>query len=140
MSKKGVTLTAGSDTLYTKPYYPVGSIIYNSNANYNPNGDLIGTWQQIKDVFLLACGTTYKNGAIGGEAKHKLTVSEMPSHSHELYGCLDGVDHNVTNTGNEWAQFSTSWTRTEYIKAAGGGQAHNNMPPYRAVYVWERIS
>jgi microcystin-dependent protein len=61
--------------------YPVGSI-YMSVNNIDPSVVFGGTWQQIKDKFLLASGDTYENGATGGEATHTLTVSEIPSHNH----------------------------------------------------------
>lgn len=61
--------------------YPVGSV-YISVTSTNPQTLFGGEWTQIKDTFLLACGNSYANGATGGEANHKLTVDEMPSHNH----------------------------------------------------------
>lgn len=70
-----------SEKLYPYPYFPVGSI-YLSVNDTNPSNLFGGTWVQIKDKFLLACGSTYSNGATGGEATVTLTSSQMPSHTH----------------------------------------------------------
>ena len=61
--------------------YPVGSI-YLSVNNTNPSELFGGTWERIKDKFLLASGDTYSNGSTGGSATHTLTTNEMPSHKH----------------------------------------------------------
>lgn len=130
--------------------YPVGSI-YMSVNNVSPQSFFGGVWEQIKDKFLLSAGDTYSAGSTGGEATHTLTVSEMPSHEGHL-------ETNTTNwNGNNnlylpasvfssygttprgWATQATN----EVVPAGenkGGGQAHNNMPPYLTVYVWKRIS
>lgn len=60
--------------------YPIGSIYMSVNST-NPSQIFGGTWEQIKDRFLLACGNTYSNGATGGEANHILTIAETPTHS-----------------------------------------------------------
>lgn len=60
--------------------YPVGSI-YMSVNNTSPASFLGGTWEQIKDRFLLGAGSK-SVGATGGEENHTLTTAEMPSHSH----------------------------------------------------------
>lgn len=71
------------EKIYPCPYYPIGSI-YLSVNNTNPETIFGGKWEQIKDKFLLACGSTYSNGSTGGEATHKLTTNEIPAHSHRV--------------------------------------------------------
>lgn len=113
--------------------YPVGAI-YMSADSTSPATLFGGTWAQIKDTFLLSAGDTYGNGSTGGEATHTLTVEEMPSHNHyytgnQNSGSQPGVQYMNNATGSQFATSST-----------GGGQAHNNMPPYLAVYMWKRTA
>lgn len=119
--------------------YPVGSIYLTVNAT-NP-GDLFGgTWQQIKDRFLLAAGDTYAAGSMGGEAEHTLTVEEIPEHSHEMtvrVGASAGSYYSQPPaSGNNGEAYDFIGT----VGDTGGGQAHNNLPPYLTVYVWQRIA
>lgn len=80
--------------------YPVGSIYISAN-NVNPATLFGGTWEQIKDRFLLATGNTYLNGTTGGEATHILTTEEMPSHAHGL----NAHTHSIPQlTGTAFAQ------------------------------------
>lgn len=120
-------------------FYPIGSI-YMSVNSADPSELFGGTWELIPDRFLLGAGNDYNAGETGGEKTHTLTVSEIPSHNHELYGALTGETKAITNTGNDWAQTTTGFSNNAYIKKTGGGQAHNNMPPYLAVYIWKRIA
>ena len=82
--------------------YPVGSI-YMSVNDTNPHDLFGGTWEQIKDRFLLAAGDTYAAGRTGGEAQHKLTVDEMPSHNHvERLGDASDPQHaNILKAKNK---------------------------------------
>lgn len=95
--------------------------------------------------FLLGCGSRYKNGTIGGEASHVLSLEEIPSHRHDnLYGDNGvrrgagwgtGTTHTGTlneMTNNDWESLHTGYS--------GGSKSHNNMPPYLAVFIWKRIS
>ena len=119
--------------------YPIGAIYMSTNST-NPSTLFGGTWEQIKDKFLLASGDTYANGSTGGEASHTLTVNEMPSHNHGSDIRIhqnNGGNKNMNRTtwsssGDSGGQFSTHNT--------GGNQAHNNLPPYLSVYMWQRIS
>lgn len=125
--------------------HPVGSI-YWSTDNTNPSSLFGGTWEQIKDKFILAAGTTYTAGATGGEATHTLTVNEIPSHRHEgLYWQGDSGRSISLNTGSSANGYQLNWTATadnNKISTAytGGGQAHNNMPPYLVAYCWKRTA
>jgi hypothetical protein len=123
---------------YLDKIYPVGSIYMSVNAT-NPSGTLGGTWEQIKDRFLLAAGNNYSAGSTGGSATVKLTIDEMPAHTHKGYLASTavtssnyaamGYDQNVTDGG----------TARQSVTYAGGDKAHENMPPYLAVYMWKRI-
>lgn len=118
--------------------YPIGAIYLSVDAT-NPSKLFGGTWEQIKDRFLLACGSTYSNGDTGGEAVHKLIYNELPSEVVTGY-CAD--NQKSWSTGC-WENYSTAAYSTNVIRLSGqgsGNQPHNNMPPYLAVYIWKRIS
>lgn len=120
-------------------FYQPGSLYINVN-DINPKELFgFGEWVRIKDRFLLAAGDTYAAGSTGGEATHTLTVNEIPSHAHAIY--MGSADLNPGwawgNRNVESLAANTSANRTE---VDGGGAAHNNMPPYLVVYVWQRVS
>lgn len=123
--------------------YPVGSV-YISINNTNPQNLFGGTWKQIKDRFLLACGDTYSNGSTGGEATHQLTVNEMPSHNHTGRSNTDGLVQHMTATAGTYVIIQEGNSGEVYKYATtndvGGNQAHNNMPPYLAVFIWKRTA
>lgn len=115
--------------------YPVGSI-YMSVESTSPASLYGGTWEQLKDRFLLSAGDTYTAGATGGEATHTLTIEEMPSHNHNKT-----VTGTIDTAGEACIAKTVSGNRNYMsIGAQGGGQAHNNMPPYLAVYMWKRTA
>lgn len=118
--------------------YPVGAI-YLSTVSTDPETLFgFGTWVQIEDRFLLASGSTYSAGSTGGEAEHTLTVDEIPSHNHDIirprWGTNTGANavYGSNGTGN-----GADYDNRGYV---GGDQPHNNMPPYLAVYVWQRTA
>ncbi len=128
-------------------FYPVGTIYHATDSAFNPNNTWGGTWERIQDRFLLAAGTTYTGGSTGGEATHKLTTQELPSHTHTMYvnndssssswvpttgTCLVKPDYVTTSTKNYSASLAQN--------GSGLDRAHNNMPPYLAVYIWKRIA
>lgn len=63
--------------------YPVGSIYMSVNST-DPSTLFGGTWERLKDRFLLSAGDSYSAGNTGGEATHKLVKDELPSHTHTL--------------------------------------------------------
>lgn len=115
--------------------YPVGSIYMSVNST-SPATLFGGTWEQLKDRFLLGAGSTYSNGATGGEATHTLTTNEMPAHSHT--GKVHKTDGHYTGDVNETRTWSDPDTEVRITNSVGGGAAHNNMPPYLVVYMWKR--
>lgn len=121
--------------------YPVGAI-YISTASTDPATLFgFGTWSRILGQFLLAAdGRTYVTGTTGGEATHTLTESEMPTHTHDIEGGATNVIAWVGANNGNYGLASGKTVRGRSILDAGGGQPHNNMPPYYAVYMWERTA
>ena len=136
------------NTSLANKLYPVGSIYISVNAT-NPAELFGGTWERLKDRFLLAAGDSYAAGSTGGEATHRLTIDEMPSHAHEMAPWMWAVSsgfntgtYNILdmNTGNADSYNASKSRQKQYSESTGGGLAHNNMPPYLAVYMWKRTA
>ena len=137
-------------------FYPIGSI-YMSVNNVDPSTIFGGTWQQIKDKFLLASGDVFTNGETGGEIRHTLSASEMPAHTHTVVGrafangsnriALDDETISVregTTVSTIGVSRITGGTTDLDVEgtaqSVGSGVPHNNMPPYLAVNVWVRTA
>lgn len=139
--------------------YPIGSI-YISTSQTSPASLFGGTWEQIKDRFLLASGDTYTPGTTGGNATHTLTIDEMPSHRHRLLSasnwstnCNGLIGYNTTQIGGvantngdeQYCDISSNdhnaqGNNAPFVENTGGNEAFSITPPYIAVYVWKRIS
>ena len=151
--KIGGKLTVGGKTLVDL-IYPVGSIYMSVNET-DPEVLFGGTWQKIRNRFLLCSSSSYPAGSTGGEATHTLTASEMPSHNgHLSAGIVDTVPQGKGNYkgflnldtmtaygdgGRGWNVYAGNEMHPA-SEAVGGGQPHNNMPPYLAVYTWKRTA
>ena len=112
------------------------------------------SWEKLEGRFLLGSNSTYKPGSTGGEATHVLTLNEMPKHNHDgLYYSYIDTENSVTLNGGT-ASYHIPWGSSSYpgdygagtgeaeliTGEAGGGAAHNNMPPYLVVNMWKRTS
>lgn len=136
-SQSDVLQLGDSAWLTAQGAYPVGAI-YLSVTDANPAALFGGTWERIGGRFLLGADTTYTAGSTGGEAAHTLTADEMPRHNHEI----DNVNAagNATPYMTVQAQEKKGYGGNVQTMFAGGGKAHNNMPPYLAVYMWKRTA
>lgn len=140
LDESGWIYSRALSSLILEAVYPVGSIYMSVNST-SPATLFGGTWKAIKGKFLLgADGSAYKAGNTGGEAAHTLTESEMPSHRHSIWFPNDGGEQSAEigypNTGSK----NTYYAEASKTSGTGGGAAHNNMPPYLAVYIWKRTA
>jgi hypothetical protein len=136
--------------------YPVGSL-YLSVGSTSPAVLFGGTWEQIKDRFLLSAGDVYAAGSTGGAASHDhttgnctLNINQIPSHAHGIHIYQSSAKGNsVVWGGNSTTSGHTTLSGgPAAVNANGGGQAHNHgktgaadsMPPYLAVYIWKRTA
>lgn len=104
---------------------------------------------------LVGAGGSYAVGATGGEATHTLTVAEMPSHSHG-YRLFTPAETETNATSPAVGKFAAAYRGAGYnnsclcgdggsssenhMAKTGSSAAHNNMPPYLAVYMWKRTA
>ena len=118
--------------------HPVGSI-YQSTVSTSPAKLFGGTWEEITGRFLFSRTSDIAAGSTGGEATHTLTIDEIPSHGHNLNGSKILLTTNskaVQETAVAEGVQNVAGFKT--ATAEGNGRAHNNMPPYLAVYTWKR--
>lgn len=117
-------------------FHPVGSV-YMSTDGISPETLFGGKWESIKDKFLLCAGDAYTAGSTGGAAEVTLQVSHMPSHKHGYYNTYANA-----GTTSVYLPEGSSLKKGNYqtnMESVGGGQAHNNMPPYLTIYCWKRV-
>ncbi|MBS4773071.1 MAG: tail fiber protein, partial [Proteobacteria bacterium] len=76
---------------------------------------------------------TYSMGSKGGEEKHVLTISEMPSHNHGYTG-VNGTGYPDGSGDSTGAGAPHSYPRQSQLKNMGNSSAHENRMPYLAVY------
>lgn len=125
-------------------FYPVGitivTNILDENGNpINPSEWLLNTDWQLEPVGTFLRGVTNPADIdlTGGEAEHTLTIAEIPEHTHNMLMSQQGASINGTEFVPVWKNGNPTSGK---IANAGGGQAHNNLPPYKNKFLWTRIS
>lgn len=123
--------------------YPVGSI-YLSVGSTTPATLFGGTWEQIKDSFLLSAGDTYTAGATGGSATDDLShgyakigrsSADLTQLAYKTFSVGSGTfNRNALNNGGFGGDNRTLTEGTEL-----GGYV-NTLPPYLVVYTWKRVA
>lgn len=114
--------------------YPIGSIYMSINST-NPGQLFGGTWEALKDRFLIGAGNTYIVNATGGATQAYIQQNQLPSRtmvrqsvSGQKYGCT------CNQSGSGWMNICL---------ADGGfdsGKPMGIMNPYLAVYMWKRTA
>lgn len=140
--------------------YPVGSIYMSVNA-VSPAVLFGGTWEQLKDRFLLGAGGSYSAGAAGGSASHQhkygfqyggfygeialeqaangglLSYSTSNAISVTGGGSMQGSASFIVNGSTSSSNMSKT---ADYYRMTANTSYVSNMPPYLAVYMWKRVS
>ena len=145
--------------------YPVGSI-YMSTVATNPNTLFgFGTWVTYgSGRVLISQDGTYTAGSTGGSATTTLIEANLPSHTHSATftgNALPTHNHQIggrDSTANEGSDPNSEFVRdfpstqnptTSSVSAGtpsgsvsvgntGSGTSFSNLPPYIAVYMWNR--
>lgn len=114
-------------------FFPVGFVLI-LYSHADPNTMYPGTtWVRIENAFLWGVDEDGAIGLTGGSKTHTLTANEMPKHTH---GSVYSGNASGTKT-HAWLASGGSAMAYGTVEA-GGGAAHNNMPPYVQVSIWRR--
>lgn len=129
-SSWGTTYNAGSTGGEATHQLTVGEIPSHNHAvsiqssgehNHIANSNTSGTHSHVLPTAnALGSGSGYVIGTSNGGT---LNTSGNGEHSHVI---------TINNNG--------SHTHNTTVKETGSGQAHSNMPPYLAIYIWKRVS
>lgn len=122
--------------------WPVGSVYY-SNISTNPGITFgVGTWVAIatgRVIIGVDVATDKPAGSMGGTATHTLSTAEMPAHTHTL-GHSTTAQWGTDNGGASTTDAGEARIPTLSVGTAGSGAPHNNMQPWLAKYIWERVA
>lgn len=145
------SLTTGNSIVSSRGVIPLGGIItWSGSVNKIPHGWALCDGKvyngrrtpDLRDRFVAGAGGDYASGDTGGEATHTLSVSEMPSHSHNTSVKTVGYALSYNNTaetlthdGNDRNNGNKALSASE----AGASKAHENRPPYYALCYIMRV-
>lgn len=125
--------------------HPVGSTVFNKNADFDPNELWIGTvWENLGCCVLMGCDpndSNYNNpGIYVGENEHILTRSELPAEQLSVWGAGNPNGNDILRFGSVGVSTLETGSRIGLTEALGLGQAHNNVQRSFLGYWWIRTS
>jgi len=142
----GFVIPVGTIVPYIGSTAPDGWLLCNGqtfNGDHYPDLKEIlngTTLPRLQGRFIVGAGTTlddivYKLGDKGGEAKHTLTIDEMPRHNHgnESFVYLLKSNGNCTYKEGNDSQGEPNLLNKGEILPAGNDEPHENRPPYYAL-------
>lgn len=116
------SFVSGMILMYTGTTAPTGWALCNG-SNGTPD---------LRDRFIVGSGSSYSVGNTGGSNSVNLNVNQIPSHTHSYVGHIypgSGPEQNQGGGPEDRTSFNVGKT----TGASGGGQAHENRPPYYAL-------
>ena len=154
------TIIASSVVITDTAYLECDGSSIPAGSEYDDLRSILGsdTVPNLQGRFLIGEGTgtddqgrdeNFIIGTQGGRYRHTLSVSEMPSHNHNVSATYE-YPRYPGSQGPEQNQSGGVEDRTDFngsprVKSAsvsqtnkGGGQSHENKPPYQAVYYYIR--
>ena len=139
--------------------YPVGSIYMSVNA-VSPATLFGGTWEALKDRFLLGAGEYTTAGSTGGEVTHnheyglkvyeyysmaaftpKGTATGVINIDDGSLGSWTGGSNMVAEeTFNAGITTTTTTASPHHYESRANTSTENNIPPFLSVYMWKRTA
>lgn len=106
-------------------------------TTFGGNGQTTFALPDLRSRTPIHVGSGHTLGERGGEQAHTLSISEIPTHAHQLNGSNTPAEVS-TPTGNLLAVRANAYTAPQNLVAmspasignVGGSQAHLNMQPF----------
>ena len=149
--------------------YPVGAFWITTSYD-SPASLFGGSWEQIRDRFLVGAGNKYGRHSVGGAESVKLTASQIPTLSMQVGLTSAGyvnankviqsfiMNNKIGPYGNEGMEsdgcsgdpsdkqptssdYGVGYKPTSAIRYYNSNQASvSTMPPFYAAYIWRRTA
>ena len=112
-------------------------LLWSGASNAIPSGWVLcngsNSTPDLRDRFVVGAGSGYSVGATGGAASVTLTVNQIPAHTHThtkaTHPSGSGPEQNQSGGPEDRTNFGDTGT----TGSTGGGQSHENRPPYYAL-------
>jgi len=143
------------DEIKTEQFPSGGIIMWSGELNTIPKGWALCNGQNgtpdLRNQFVLGAGGKYKVGDHDGEETVTLSIANLPVHNHEIFIGSNTHSHKIngwpvkknsngkggSNDCDEYSDVNNNkktdndtHTHSATVYNTGGGQSHNNMPPY----------
>ena len=137
-------ISSAGSSLTINDIYPVGSI-YLTASTVSPSTSIGGTWIRYAEGKCLFGvddnDTDFALETTGGVKEVVLTEAQMPSHRHTFF---DDVRDQTGSSGGDYVfnlgGFGAKSGFNDATNYTGSNQAHENLPPYIAIYIWKRTA
>lgn len=120
--------------------FPIGTMLFNDNPDFNPNVEYGGTWELIKGKMIIGFDDTDDDfntlGKVGGSKTHTQTIEELAKHTHG--GVLDFRKGSVSLSGSSSAINGLGGNTTDFY--TGEGKPMDIMNPHYVAYIWHRVA
>lgn len=122
--------------------FPVGTILFNDNSDFDPNVEYGGTWELIKGKMIIGFDDTDDDfntlGNTGGSKTHTMTIEELVPHTHVEY--FNNYYTSIPNSGAQEYSNVANQQRTKSTRSTGGGQPMDIMNPHYVANIWHRVA
>ena len=131
INQQNMKVKSGS-TWHTICPFPIGYVYMSSNST-SPGSVYGGTWASISGGKYMRAASAWGDGG-----SNTITINQMPSHSHSLYGWNNA---EFASSSSNHGEYITRLRGSDYARntdVAGGGQPF--YPTYQNVWAWCRTA
>lgn len=123
--------------------FPIGTMLFNDNPDFDPNVEYGGTWELIKGKMIIGFDDTDDDfntlGKTGGSKTHTQTIEELAKHGHARSAAHNAGVQAVTIASGDTTN-AGDVADYDAIKDTGESQPMDIMNPYYVANIWHRVA